>query len=122
MELKVRRGGPEKLRAIQEVVVALLGVEIDAFRSEQREGSAELDVDRFLVQANGAGIREALRLILDYEFAQPAILLVEEPEIHLHPALEISMMRYLKRVGTQNQIFITTHSTNFLDTAEMKNV
>jgi hypothetical protein len=122
LELKVKRGGPEKLRAIQEIVVALLGVEIDAFRGEEREGSAELDVDRFLVQANGAGIREALRLILDYEFAQPAILLVEEPEIHLHPALETSMMRYLKKIGAQSQIFITTHSTNFLDTAEMKNV
>ena len=114
--------GAEKLRVIQEIVFALLGVEIDAFQGEEHEGSAELDVDRFLVQANGAGIREALRLILDYEFAQPSILLVEEPEIHLHPALETSMMRYLKDIGRRSQIFITTHSTNFLDTAEMKNV
>jgi predicted ATP-dependent endonuclease of OLD family len=83
---------------------------------------AELDADRFLIQVNGAGIREALRLILDYEFERPEILLVEEPEIHLHPALETSMMRYLKSVSTESQIFITTHSTNFLDTAEMRNV
>jgi putative ATP-dependent endonuclease of OLD family len=67
-------------------------------------------------------IREALRLILDYEFQHPDILLVEEPEIHLHPALETSMMRYLKKTGQDCQIFITTHSTNFLDTAEMRNV
>jgi putative ATP-dependent endonuclease of OLD family len=126
LELKVRRGGPEKLRAIQETVQALLGVEIDAFRSETTKSSddpeAELDVDQFLVQVNGAGIREALRLILDYEFGRPNILLVEEPEIHLHPALETSMMRYLKTIGQESQIFITTHSTNFLDTAEMRNV
>lgn len=31
-------------------------------------------------------------------------------------------MRYLKRVSTDTQVFITTHSTNFLDTAEMRNV
>ncbi|NER06645.1 MAG: AAA family ATPase, partial [Okeania sp. SIO3C4] len=40
-----------------------------------------------------------------FEFEQPNILLIEEPEIHLHPALEISMMRYLKRItpkGTHN--------------------
>jgi predicted ATP-dependent endonuclease of OLD family len=126
LDLKVTRGGPEKLRAIQETVSALLGVEIDAFRagtaSLAEEPEAELDVDQFLVQVNGAGIREALRLILDYQLNRPNILLVEEPEIHLHPALETSMMRYLKAIGQECQIFITTHSTNFLDTAEMRNV
>jgi len=126
LDLKVTRGGPEKLRAIQETVSALLGVEIDAFRagtvSFGEDPEAELDVDQFLVQVNGAGIREALRLILDYELNRPNILLVEEPEIHLHPALETSMMRYLKAIGQDCQIFITTHSTNFLDTAEMRNV
>lgn len=126
LKLKVRRGGTTQLRRIQDVVSALLGVQIDAFQSEAssraRDGDAELDVDDFHVQVNGAGIREALRLILDYEFEQPQILLVEEPEIHLHPALESSMMRYLKACGQNSQIFITTHSTNFLDTAELENV
>jgi len=125
LNLKVRRGGTEKLRNIQQTVSDLLGVEIDAFSSDaqiRRGESAELDVDKFVVQVNGAGIREALRLILDYEFRRPTILLVEEPEIHLHPALETSIMRYLKRIGEESQIFITTHSTNFLDTAEMRNV
>ena len=126
LDLKVTRGGPEKLRAIQDTVSALLGVDIDAFRASKmgtaEDPEAELDVDDFLVQVNGAGIREALRLILDYELNRPNILLVEEPEIHLHPALETSMMRYLKSIGKDCQIFITTHSTNFLDTAEMRNV
>ncbi len=31
-------------------------------------------------------------------------------------------MRHLKQIGCDCQIFITTHSTNFLDTAEMRNV
>jgi len=83
--------------------------------------NAEMDVDNFLVEVNGSGIREALRLVLDVEFERPDILLVEEPEIHLHPALETSIMRYLKRVSSECQVFITTHSTNFLDTAEGKN-
>jgi putative ATP-dependent endonuclease of OLD family len=126
LELKVTRGGPETLRNIQETVAALLGVQIDAFRGvspqEKGEAPAELDVDNFLVEVNGAGIREALRVILDHELVRPQIMLVEEPEIHLHPALEISMMRYLKRISSECQVFITTHSTNFLDMAAMKNV
>jgi Predicted ATP-dependent endonuclease of the OLD family len=118
------RGGPAVLRSLQDTVSALLGVQIDAFRSDtpRSETAAEIDVDNFLVQANGAGIRESLRLILDYEFQRPTILLVEEPEIHLHPALETNMMRYLRSLSSQCQVFITTHSTNFLDTAAMSNV
>ena len=114
----MRRGGPEILRTIQETVSALMGVSIDAFRGDKAgragEASAEFDVDNFLVQANGSGIKEALRVVLDYEFSKASILLVEEPEVHLHPALETAVMRYLKRVSSESQVFITTHSTNFL--------
>jgi hypothetical protein len=74
------------------------------------------------VQANGSGIREALRLILDFEFERPDILLLEEPEVHLHPALEIAMMQYLRKISARCQIFLTTHSTNFLDIADLRNV
>jgi putative ATP-dependent endonuclease of the OLD family len=75
-----------------------------------------------LVQVNGSGVRESLRLILDNEFEKPSLLLIEEPEVHLHPALEASMMRYLQSVSGACQVFLTTHSTNFLDTAELTNV
>jgi putative ATP-dependent endonuclease of OLD family len=127
LDLKMSRGGPAVLRSLQETVAALLGVQIDAFRGDLKPGRrgepvAELDVDNFLVQVNGAGIREALRLMLDYEFTKPTILLVEEPEVHLHPALETSMMQYLQAVSSRCQVFITTHSTNFLDAATMSNV
>jgi len=75
-----------------------------------------------LLEVNGSGIREALRLILDYEFQQPAVLLVEEPEVHLHPALEIAMMQFLRQVGESCQVFVSTHSTNFLDTGDLCNI
>jgi putative ATP-dependent endonuclease of OLD family len=125
LDLKVRRGGVDELRNIQETVTSLLGVSIDAYQADNASATdrvAELDVDEFLVEANGSGIREALRLILDVEFSNPAVVLVEEPELHLHPGLETSMMRYLKRKSNQSQVFLTTHSTNFLDTADMSKV
>ena len=126
LNLKTQRGGQEPLRKIQDIVSTLLGVQIDAFSGEQtgRMGrlSAELDVDDFVVEVNGSGIKEALRLLLDIEFQKPNLLLVEEPEIHLHPGMETTMMRYLKEVSQDRQMFLTTHSTNFLDSSEMKNI
>jgi len=125
LSLKVRRGGPEILARIQSTVSGLLGVKVDAFEAtsaRRGEPTAELDVDQFLIQVNGSGIREALRLVLDTEFGSPNILLVEEPEIHLHPALETSVMGYLREISGTTQVFITTHSTNFLDTGKFQNV
>ncbi|MEU8385980.1 AAA family ATPase [Streptosporangium sp. NPDC048865] len=130
LNLKTSRGQDEILRRIQTLVSDLLGVKIDAFtgstppQSARQDTSpaAEIDVDKFLIQVNGSGIREALRIILDYEFEQPEILLIEEPEVHLHPALEFAMLQYLKRIGDTCQVFLSTHSTNFLDTPEFENV
>ncbi|MGW2195770.1 AAA family ATPase [Streptosporangium sp. NPDC001682] len=130
LNLKTSRGQDEILKRIQALVSDLLGVKIDAFTGDSPSQStrkdagpaAEIDIDDFLIQVNGSGIREALRIILDYEFEQPKILLIEEPEVHLHPALEFAMLQYLKRIGGTCQVFLSTHSTNFLDTPEFENV
>lgn len=127
LNLKMSRGQSGVLKELQDTVAELLGVQIDAFTSERplrtpQTINAELDVDDFLIQVNGSGIREALRLVLDYEFERPDVLLVEEPEVHLHPALETAMMQYLRKISSKCQIFLTTHSTNFLDIADLRNV
>jgi hypothetical protein len=115
LSARVQKGGDRLFRAFQQTVNALIGVEIDAFEDStgiitddliQRrpvlsrrmvsERIAKLDVDNFLIQVNGSGIKEALRLLLDVKLVKPTIMLIEEPEIHLHPGLEISIRRYLK--------------------------
>lgn len=127
LSLKMARGGGEKLTALQNVVNGLIGVKIDAFSTEGSnnyldEPMAEIDVDDFLVEVNGAGIREALRVVLDTHFEEPDILLVEEPEIHLHPSLESNLMRYLSEESKRRQVFITTHSTNFIDRTDAQSI
>lgn len=123
--LKVKRGGEQRLRNVQTTVQALLGVTIDAFEADspsESGRSAELDVDNFLVDANGAGVREALRLIIDLELNGADVALIEEPEVHLHPGLERTLESYLRESSKDVQFFLTTHSTNFVDAVAFQNV
>lgn len=120
LQLKIKRGGPERMSAVQAIVRGLLGVHIDAFRDDERS-APEMDVDRFLVEANGAGIREALRIVLDLELKCPQLVLVEEPEVHLHPGLARVVANYLREKSGDVQMFVTTHSTEFVDSVSFQN-
>ena len=132
LRLKTTRGGPEQLSAFQRTVKALLGVSVDAFEadpsqlmrlpSSRRRSLAEMDIDQFLVEANGAGIREALRILLDLELGRSTVALIEEPEVHLHPGLEKIIHSYLVQKSAAVQIFLATHSTQFLDVSSKQNV
>ena len=128
LSLKIRRGGPDRLRTIQQTVRGLLEVTVDAFEAESSDRrpaesrGAEMDVDDFLVEANGADIREALRIILDLELKHPDLVLIEEPEVHLHPGLARVVASYLQDRSREIQMFIATHSTEFVDFVSFKNL
>ncbi|WP_165585476.1 AAA family ATPase [Roseococcus sp. SYP-B2431] len=136
LSMKNQRGGMPRLTKLQQTIQGLLGVRLDAFEAAQQDDrrvvrptrrtntrnsrgeplrAAEIDVDDFLVEINGAGIREALRIVLDVELGDPGIVLIEEPEVHLHPGLEKIMHNYLVDKSKERQIFIATHSTSFVD-------
>ena len=48
-----------------------------------------------------------------------AVLLIEEPETHLHPTLMYPLMKILREIAKENsqQLFITTHSASLLNAA-----
>lgn len=51
------------------------------------------------------------------------MLLIEEPEAHLHPSMQFKFLRFLKKVlndrSKVRQVFITTHSTHITSAVEL---
>jgi putative ATP-dependent endonuclease of OLD family len=51
------------------------------------------------------------------------LLLIEEPEAHLHPQLQIRLLNHLKKVAEENknvQVVVTTHSTVLASSVEIE--
>ncbi len=62
------------------------------------------------------GLKNLLAIIFFALFPSDPILIIEEPENHLHPELQRRLLDFLKN-KTDKQYFISTHSNIFLDTA-----
>ena len=66
----------------------------------------------------GEGIQNALVLAILQAFEarrkQGAILLIEEPEMFLHPQMQRSLYKTLREIGKTNQVIYTTHSPHFV--------
>jgi predicted ATP-dependent endonuclease of OLD family len=62
----------------------------------------------------GAGFQQTFVILMYMFHPDYTILLLEEPEIHLHPALISRLLQILERQNLSDQIFMTTHSPLFI--------
>jgi len=62
----------------------------------------------------GAGFQQVFVMLLYLFHPHYHVLLIEEPEIHLHPAMQKKLMTVLEAKDLKNQIFFTTHSPVFI--------
>ncbi|WP_243300483.1 ATP-dependent nuclease [Bacillus litorisediminis] len=50
------------------------------------------------------------------------ILLIEEPEVYLHPSLQRKMINTLVKIGKKNQVLLTTHSPIIISKIDQQNI
>lgn len=84
--------------------------------------------DGFTVSAQemGEGMQNAIVLAILQAFEQTqkqgAILLIEEPEMFLHPQMQRTLYKTLRRIGQTNQVIYTTHSPHFVAVPDYNHV
>lgn len=66
--------------------------------------------------ACGLGLQDLLVILYFALAPQPEVVLIEEPESHLHPAMQRQLLSFL-RERTNKQYFLTTHSNVFANKA-----
>lgn len=63
-----------------------------------------------------SGEREVVVLTFDILTQNPddCLILIDEPEVHLHPELTFRLIKVLKGIGERNQYFLFTHSPDII--------
>jgi putative ATP-dependent endonuclease of the OLD family len=77
-------------------------------------------------QQMGGGMQNAIVLAVLQAFEETrrkgAILLIEEPEMFLHPQTQRSLYKTLRAIGRTNQVIYATHSPHFVSVPEYNEV
>lgn len=86
-----------------------------------------LDGSNNAIDSKGAGLQRLAFILLHIRIIEKMknkkiLLLIDEPDVFLHPGLQKKLRGYLNNLAKSIQVFVTTHSKTFIDTYKLKNV
>ncbi len=75
----------------------------------KKDNNLQLDLSSI-----GSGYEMIFSLLYNYYMSKQSgknmILLIDEPELHLHPVIQEKFIKFLLEISKDSQVFITTHS------------
>lgn len=89
----------------------LFSIKVDAWHEEQQRLSP---VEQLGNGMKSIYILSLLETYIEAEKHIPSIIMVEYPELFLHPSLQKNASRILYRLSKKNQVVFTTHSPNMV--------
>lgn len=103
----------------QEEIVFSMGHNLEELLKVKVESIYPGQTYRQPIEQLSKGMRTVYMLSLMEAYAEgksvnPGIIIVEEPEIYLHPELQKTSSEILYRLAKKNQVMFTTHSPNIL--------
>ncbi len=70
----------------------------------------------------GEGFKRLFVILFYFFHPEYNIILIDEPELHLHPSIIKKLLFILKEKNLQNQIFLTTHHPTFIQANYLQHV
>lgn len=108
---------PKEVNTFRDLMIG----EIDFYIKDKSNAKA--------IDAKGSGLQRLCHVLMYFrileklnEKKQTAILCIDEPDVYLHSGLQKKLLADIKSQSVDNQIFITTHSSVFIDTVKLSNV
>lgn len=119
--IKAKSKGIEALRAFgvesgmfDDVITSVFGSkEIAPFELKVKKGENE-----FRISSVGYGVSQILPIIVDMLFSDTQIMLIQQPEVHLHPKAQAAFGQFLykmSKIKKNTSYIIETHSDYIID-------
>lgn len=104
--------------------VRVATIEFDGKTDEFVTVQYEEDGGCYDVVSSGAGLQQVIQLLTYLYLKKPNILLIDEPDAHLHSRLQAGLGALFRKVARDldAQVFLSTHSLDLIDTFRTNNV
>lgn len=88
-------------------------------RAPYQDGTCTLDL-----VSGGAGFSQVLQIVAVLAWLKPGLVLLDEPDAHLHPSLQSRLLDFLHALGSHFgvQIILSTHSKEVISQAPLNTI